>query len=155
MDGPPGVLAKHPSLQVPRTSITQTPTRTPPIYELLRSASSFTSPASLTRRLNMAQMTTVHLSHLPPDLAVHVAFFEDLQNSRFLRQQLLDGNTEFEYAFLDARMVRQLCQLMRSRLILLGPVDQACPSRSFQGCQRHDQQPIEVTECPFRNCLCI
>ena len=43
---------------------------------------------------------------MSPHLSVHVAMYKDLQNSRFLRKQLLDGNAEFEYAFLDARTAR-------------------------------------------------
>ncbi|OJD36723.1 protein cgi121 [Diplodia corticola] len=39
-----------------------------------------------------------HLSHAP----VHVALFTHVRNAAFLRQQLLDGNQAFEYAFLDA-----------------------------------------------------
>ena len=31
--------------------------------------------------------------------------FENVQNAPFLRQQLLDGNTDFEYAFLDASVL--------------------------------------------------
>lgn len=53
----------------------------------------------------MSQLQTIHLSHLPPSTAVHVALYKDLQNASFLREQLLSGNTEFEYAFIDASMV--------------------------------------------------
>lgn len=53
----------------------------------------------------MSQLQTFHLSHLPPSTAVHVALYKDLQNAAFLRKQLLSGNTDFEYAFIDAGMV--------------------------------------------------
>jgi EKC/KEOPS complex subunit CGI121/TPRKB len=53
----------------------------------------------------MAKVQTLHLTHLPPSLEVHVALFSDLQNATFLREQLLAGNSEFEYAFIDAVMV--------------------------------------------------
>ena len=53
----------------------------------------------------MARLSKFNLAHLPSDLTVYVACYRDLKNSRFLRKQLLDGNTEFEYAFLDARKV--------------------------------------------------
>ena len=43
-----------------------------------------------------------HLAHLPPSLAIYVAVYQDLKNALFLRQQLLEGNPEFEYAFVDA-----------------------------------------------------
>src|SRR3989440_61570 len=48
---------------------------------------------------------TIHLSHMPPDLALHVALYRDVQNATFLKQQLLAGNVDFEYAFIDASMV--------------------------------------------------
>lgn len=50
---------------------------------------------------------TIQLSHLE-GYPVHVGLFEDVQNAAFLRQQLLDGNAEFEYAFLDATTVREV-----------------------------------------------
>ena len=55
----------------------------------------------------MAGLQTLHLAHLPPDLAVHVALYTDLQNASFLRDQLLQGNSDFEYAFVDASVVRE------------------------------------------------
>lgn len=36
---------------------------------------------------------------------VQVALFKDVRNADFLRSQLLAGNAEFDYAFLDAAMV--------------------------------------------------
>ncbi|MCJ1442932.1 MAG: hypothetical protein MMC23_003429 [Stictis urceolatum] len=53
----------------------------------------------------MPKLRTLSLAHLPSDLAVHLALFEDLQNSRFLRKQLLEGNSDFEHAFVDARTI--------------------------------------------------
>jgi EKC/KEOPS complex subunit CGI121/TPRKB len=53
----------------------------------------------------MSQLQTFHLSHLPSSNAVHVALYQDLQNASYLREQLLAGNSEFEYAFIDASMV--------------------------------------------------
>jgi EKC/KEOPS complex subunit CGI121/TPRKB len=47
----------------------------------------------------------VALVHMPSELAVFVALYRDLQNAKFLREQLLAGNTDFEYAFIDASMV--------------------------------------------------
>ena len=54
----------------------------------------------------MALIQTLSLAHLPPSLAVHVALYQDLNNASFLQQQLLLGNSEFEYAFIDASVVR-------------------------------------------------
>ena len=42
---------------------------------------------------------------MPPELAVHVALFTNVQNASFLRDQLLTGNTQFEYALIDASMI--------------------------------------------------
>ncbi|KAF2840886.1 CGI-121-domain-containing protein, partial [Patellaria atrata CBS 101060] len=52
----------------------------------------------------MANLTTLHLPHLP-DVPVHVAAFKDVRNAAFLRQQLIEGNREFEYAFLDCATI--------------------------------------------------
>lgn len=53
----------------------------------------------------MAQLKMLHLAHLPSDLAVYIALFQNLENAAFLRQQLLDGNADFEYALIDANVV--------------------------------------------------
>ena len=49
-------------------------------------------------------MEVITLPHLP-DHPLHIALFEDVQNASFLRQQLLAGNTDFEYAFLHAPVI--------------------------------------------------
>ncbi|KAK4504237.1 hypothetical protein PRZ48_005153 [Zasmidium cellare] len=49
-------------------------------------------------------METTHLPHLP-DHPLHICLFEQVQNASFLRRQLLEGNTDFEYAFLDASVL--------------------------------------------------
>ena len=51
------------------------------------------------------QLETINIPHLPSSLPVHVALYRDVQNAEFLRQQLLAGNKEFEYALIDASMV--------------------------------------------------
>lgn len=52
----------------------------------------------------------VTLSHIPDDLAVFIAYYRNLENATFLREQLLAGNQDFEYAFIDASMVGQTQQ---------------------------------------------
>ncbi|EON68462.1 hypothetical protein W97_07672 [Coniosporium apollinis CBS 100218] len=52
----------------------------------------------------MADVHTFHLSHLPSH-PVHVCLFKGVENTPFLRQQLLAGNSEFEYAFVDATTI--------------------------------------------------
>ncbi|MCJ1474097.1 hypothetical protein MMC13_002755 [Lambiella insularis] len=50
-------------------------------------------------------LTTLHLIHLPPDLAIHIALCCELKNATWLRRQLLEGNPAFEYALLDASVI--------------------------------------------------
>ncbi|KPI42543.1 EKC/KEOPS complex subunit [Cyphellophora attinorum] len=47
----------------------------------------------------------VYLPHVPEELAVYVAYYRNVSNAAFLREQLLAGNHDFEYAFIDASMV--------------------------------------------------
>ncbi|EXJ61585.1 hypothetical protein A1O7_02013 [Cladophialophora yegresii CBS 114405] len=47
----------------------------------------------------------INLAHMPPGLALYVAVYTDLENAPFLKEQLLAGNADFEYAFIDANMV--------------------------------------------------
>lgn len=54
----------------------------------------------------MAFLQTVQLEHLPPAYDVHIALYRHVQNAPFLQQQLFDGNTDFEYALIDASVVR-------------------------------------------------
>ncbi len=54
----------------------------------------------------MALLQTVHLEHLPQSHAIHIALYRDMKNATFLQQQLLAGNTNFEYALIDAGVVR-------------------------------------------------
>jgi EKC/KEOPS complex subunit CGI121/TPRKB len=53
----------------------------------------------------MALLQTIHLEHLPPSHAIHIALYRDVKNATFLQQQLLTGNTNFEYALIDAGVV--------------------------------------------------
>jgi Kinase binding protein CGI-121 len=50
-------------------------------------------------------LQVIHLCHLPPTLPLYLTLYHSVQNAPFLRQQLLAGNTDFEYAFVDASMV--------------------------------------------------
>ena len=51
-----------------------------------------------------SSLETISVAHLPL-MPVHVALYRDVQNAAFLKGQLLDGQAEFEYAFIDASMV--------------------------------------------------
>lgn len=88
----------------------------------------------------MAELKTLHLAHLPPSLAVHVALYQDVKNAVFLRQQLLAGNPEFEYALIDASMVGAQSTYAYSRwpiskLISADYFHHACSSSSLQSCK--------------------
>jgi EKC/KEOPS complex subunit CGI121/TPRKB len=52
----------------------------------------------------MASLETINLPHVP-SLPVHVALYRDVQNAAFLQAQLLAGQAEYQYAFIDASMV--------------------------------------------------
>ncbi|KAI9742895.1 MAG: hypothetical protein M1818_003624 [Claussenomyces sp. TS43310] len=53
----------------------------------------------------MTLLETFHLEHLPPGYDIHVALYDSVTNASFLHQQLLAGNTDFEYGFIDATVV--------------------------------------------------
>lgn len=54
---------------------------------------------------NMALLETIHLSHLPHDTPAHIALYRDIKNASLLREQLISGNVDFQYAFIDASVV--------------------------------------------------
>jgi EKC/KEOPS complex subunit CGI121/TPRKB len=56
-------------------------------------------------------METITLPHLP-NTPIQVCLFNHVQNSTFLRQQLLEGNKDFEYAFLDASVLISTSQVL-------------------------------------------
>jgi EKC/KEOPS complex subunit CGI121/TPRKB len=53
----------------------------------------------------MPLLQSLNLEHLPASHAVHVALYRGVKNASFLQQQLLAGNTDFEYALIDAGVV--------------------------------------------------
>ncbi|GAB1738383.1 hypothetical protein NU219Hw_g3193t2 [Hortaea werneckii] len=56
-------------------------------------------------------METVILPHLPSQ-PLHIILFRNLANAPFLRQQLLQGNSDFQYAFLDAATILSRDQVL-------------------------------------------
>jgi hypothetical protein len=50
-------------------------------------------------------LQSINLEHLPAGYTVHAALYRDIRNASFLHQQLLAGNTDFEYALIDATVV--------------------------------------------------
>lgn len=49
--------------------------------------------------------TTITLAHIPASLPLYIAFYQKVSNAAYLREQLLAGNSAFEYAFIDASMI--------------------------------------------------
>jgi EKC/KEOPS complex subunit CGI121/TPRKB len=62
-------------------------------------------------------LQTLRLEHIPLPHAVHVAAFTDVTNASYLRDQLLAGNSDFEYAFIDASAVSDCSLISSTRLI--------------------------------------
>lgn len=52
------------------------------------------------------ELETVKLEHVPARFAVHLALFRNVENADFLHKQLLSRNSDFEYGFVDASIVR-------------------------------------------------
>ncbi|KAI4720210.1 CGI-121-domain-containing protein [Aureobasidium sp. EXF-10727] len=59
----------------------------------------------------MSTLETIALPHLP-QYPLCVGLFKNVKNASFLRQQLLAGNADFEYAFLDASVVISRMQFL-------------------------------------------
>ncbi|KAI9648202.1 hypothetical protein NHQ30_002834 [Ciborinia camelliae] len=53
----------------------------------------------------MTLLQTIPLEHLPETHTLHIALYRNIRNASFLHQQLLIGNTDFEYALIDASVV--------------------------------------------------
>ena len=51
-----------------------------------------------------AAVQLVTLSHLPTN-PVYIGYFCNVHNASFLREQLLTGNADYEYAFVDASVI--------------------------------------------------
>lgn len=63
------------------------------------------APHQATKFTMVIPVTSIQLEHIPRPHSVHLALFKNVQNAAFLRDQLLAGNTDFEYAFIDATTV--------------------------------------------------
>ncbi|PQE31470.1 hypothetical protein CJF32_00008080 [Rutstroemia sp. NJR-2017a WRK4] len=64
-------------------------------------------------------LQTIALEHLPESHSIHIALYRNLRNAAFLHQQLLAGNTDFEYALIDASVIV-------SKLHILAAAYRAC-----------------------------
>lgn len=54
----------------------------------------------------------LHIDNVPPTYHVHAALFRDVTNAKFLHEQLLARNSDFEYAFVDATAIFSRTQLL-------------------------------------------
>jgi EKC/KEOPS complex subunit CGI121/TPRKB len=62
----------------------------------------------------MSSSSTLQLPHLPGYL-IHALLFRDVKNAAALRKELIAGNADFEYAFLDAIKVNSMPSDMIAR----------------------------------------
>ncbi|QSZ36379.1 hypothetical protein DSL72_006255 [Monilinia vaccinii-corymbosi] len=53
----------------------------------------------------MALLQTISLEHLPESHTLHIALYRNIRNAAFLHQQLLIGNSDFEYALIDSSVI--------------------------------------------------
>jgi len=77
----------------------------------------------------MALLQTINLEHLPTDHTIHIALYRNIKNASFLHQQLLAGNTDFEYALIDASIV--------SLSLIRFASSSSDPSDFYTSCENH------------------
>lgn len=70
----------------------------------------------------MASIRTFTLPHYAA-YPVHVALFHHVQNPAFLKSQLVAGNPDFDYAFLDASMILSPAHLLAAAFHALHALD--------------------------------
>jgi EKC/KEOPS complex subunit CGI121/TPRKB len=61
-----------------------------------------------TSAASLPLLQTVQIEHLPSSHQIHIALYRNITNAAFLHQQLLVGNSAFEYALIDASVVSPL-----------------------------------------------
>ncbi|KAF2205506.1 CGI-121-domain-containing protein [Delitschia confertaspora ATCC 74209] len=66
-------------------------------------------------------MATVRKFHLPhyPSYPIYISTFKNVENAAFLRSQLLEGNPNFDYAFLDASTILSLNHILLPAFLAL------------------------------------
>jgi hypothetical protein len=64
-----------------------------------------TTATTATTTSSAPLLQTLQLEHLPASHTIHIALFRNITNAAFLQQQLLAGNSAFEYALIDASVV--------------------------------------------------
>jgi EKC/KEOPS complex subunit CGI121/TPRKB len=66
----------------------------------------------------MAHIHTLRLPHFP-NTPIHLALYESVTNTAYLRSQLLSANPAFDYAFLDATMILSARHLLLATTLAL------------------------------------
>jgi EKC/KEOPS complex subunit CGI121/TPRKB len=79
----------------------------------------------------MALLQSFNLEHLPSDYTIHIALFRNLKNAAFLHQQLLAGNTDFEYALIDASIVSSFPHTRFTNFAVILPILPSTPKAPF------------------------
>jgi len=92
----------------------------------------------------MASVETINLPHLP-SLPVHIALYRDIQNPVFLKAQLLAGQKEFEYAFVDASMVCSVYFVLQHEIE--NPRGNKQKRPSLTSSNRFCQGPMSLLQC--------
>ncbi|TQS34491.1 hypothetical protein Golomagni_05122 [Golovinomyces magnicellulatus] len=62
----------------------------------------------------MVQVQTFPLEHTPKSHCVHLALFRNLKNATFLVDKLRAGDSEYEYALIDARSILSTIHILSS-----------------------------------------
>ncbi|KAM0171694.1 hypothetical protein ACHAPF_007941 [Botrytis cinerea] len=97
-----------------------------------------------------ALLQSIPLEHLPESHTLHIALYRNLTNASFLHQQLLTGNTDFEYAFIDASVIAESFRrfgITPSTTSLL--VVKVAPASSASQISEHLSSVVEGEPVPF------
>ncbi|KAL8960576.1 MAG: hypothetical protein Q9193_002742 [Seirophora villosa] len=100
----------------------------------------------------MSLRNTVHIAHLPEDLQVYIYLYEEVKNATFLQQQLLQGNSAFEYAFIDASIIAESFRrfgISPATTSLYAIKVSRTPSVTAATVQQHLSDSIEGNPLPF------
>ncbi|KAL8871589.1 MAG: hypothetical protein Q9174_002613 [Haloplaca sp. 1 TL-2023] len=102
----------------------------------------------------MSSLKTLHLAHLPPECLIHIAVFQEVKNATFLQQQLLQGNTAFEYAFIDTSVIAESFRrfgISPSTTSLLAIKVSTDSSVDVASVQHHLSESVEGTSIAFED----
>jgi Kinase binding protein CGI-121 len=98
--------------------------------------------------------TTLYLPHLP-NYPIHISLFQNVQNADFLREQLVQANAEFEYAFIDAAAVCFWVQSEFTCLEMTLPLEVQRPGPNRGAVTRETQASMDVYRALPEYLLCV